>query len=177
LIGSQDSKPTPAANPHAFWVGLALMAVFACAGVGGGTWALERVLLERSLYAEGRVTSGIVLQKRTNETKGSSGGTKSTTYSVRYRFEAGPRTVTDEARIERSRFYDLSEDAAIQVRYLPDDPEESLPDGSRLSGLFLFYVVFGYAIGLGALTAVCGMIAGRVRGDAGERSPLSRNAA
>ncbi len=72
-------------------------------------------------------------------------------------------TIDNEARIEGKRFYPLKKSDPIDIRYLPGEPEKNLPDGSRLSGLFIFFAAFGFVIGSGALAVVIGMIVEKVR--------------
>lgn len=153
------SKPTP----YAFWIGLPLMLLFVGAGIGGGRWALNRILLERTLYKDGEVTSGVVLQKKMAESRASGGSTQKTVYSVSYRFEVDSRSISNEARVEGKLFRPLKNGDPIAIRYLPTDPNKNLPDGSRLSSLFMFFTVFGFTIGLAALVVTIGMIVDRVR--------------
>ena len=163
MSNGKDTDRAPSPPPYAFWIGLPLMLLFVGAGFGGGTWALDRILLERALYKDGEVIPGILLRKSAHHTKAAFGGTNKTVYTVSYRFEVDAGTVYNEARIEGKRFYPLKNGDSIDIRYLPDNPEKNLPDGSRLSGLFIFFAAFGFVIGSGALVVVIGMIVDRAR--------------
>lgn len=119
--------------------------------------------MEHALYKDGKVTSGFVLKKKMFESKASIGSTQKTVYSINYRFEVDTRCISNVARIERKLFYTLKNGSSIVIRYLPNDPNKNLPDGSRLSSLFIFFTVFGFIIGLGELVVVIGMIVDKVR--------------
>jgi len=148
------------ASPKSFMIGFPFMLVFVFSGIGGGLWALDRVLLERALYSEGKVTTGVVLQKIESNTKGDRGVPKKV-FHVKYRFEDNYRSIVNEARVEGEQFTRLKLGEAIEVRYLPDEPDRNLPDGSRLASLFILFVIFGFIVGLGALVVAIGMLVDR----------------
>ncbi|GMR15754.1 MAG: hypothetical protein BMS9Abin31_0043 [Gammaproteobacteria bacterium] len=151
-------------SPYAFWIGLPLMLLFVAAGIGGGSWALDRIFLEDTLYKNGEVIQGIVFEKKKIEGARHSDSLRTTIYEVSYSFEIGSRSIIkSDVRIEGQRFSFLKKGEAIDIRYLPSNPYKNLPDGSRLSNLFTFFAIFGFIIGLGALVVAVGMIVDRVR--------------
>jgi len=163
-MNNKNTVSKPAPSPNAFWIGLPFMMFFVIVGIGGATWTLNRILLERVLYNEGVVAPGIVLNKEVfSSTKRAGDGVTKTTYTVSYRFNVNSRGITNETRVEGDIFYPLKNGGAIDIRYLPDNPDKNLPDGTHLTGIYIFFSIFGYLVGLGALVVVIGMIVDKVR--------------
>jgi len=151
------NKKKNIASPNAFLIGFPFMLFFVFAGIGGGLWALDRILLERILYSDGKLISGVVLQKIESNTKGDNAVHKRVHY-IKYRFKVNNRSIVNEARVEGEHFTRLKPGGSIGIRYLPDEPDKSLPDGSHLSRLFILFVIFGFIVGLGASVVAIGML-------------------
>ncbi len=140
------------------------MLLFVGAGIGGGSWALDRILLERSLYKKGEVTKGVVFERKKIEGARHPGNLRTTIYEVSDSFKVGSRSIIkSDVRIEGERFSYLKKGESIDIRYLPSDSNKNLPDGSRLTNLFTFFAIFGFLIGLGALVVAIGITRDRFR--------------
>lgn len=150
-------------GPRSFWIGLPLMLLFAGSGLGGSSWAIDRIVLEKSLYESGVLTSAALVRKEevgAHTSPRTSGGT---VYRLIYRFDGGAGEIEGAARVSAKQFFSLRPGQSFQVRYLPEDPTRNLPDGSRLSGLFYIFAIVGGVVGLGASVVVVGMILTRIR--------------
>jgi hypothetical protein len=158
---SVRARPTGAK----FWVGLVVVLGFASVCLGGGMWALDRVLLQYSLDERGQVASGEILRKEgKEEIRGVPGGnTQDTVYEITYRFRVGAKTVIGTERTDPRQFFDAHPGDAIRIRYLPDDPSRNRPQGYSLTAGDWVGTGLGLVAGVFFLIVAVGMIVTRIR--------------
>lgn len=151
----------------AFVVGVLLMTVFVAAGGGGAWWGVERILLHRALEREGATVEGRVLrvEKTTSRTTGSAG---SSSFDVSYRYPVEDRELEASARIPSELAHRLHADEPIEIRYLPEEPDRSLPVRAPLDNVFWLAAAFGTVIAGGAVIVLVGMVVTQLR----HRSPV-----
>jgi hypothetical protein len=145
-----------------FLVGLGLMLVFVVAGVGGGVWGLEQILLHHQLQTKGEVTRGEVLGKEQLDSR-SFPAAGHTAYEVTFAFEVEGERIQRTARIGQDLYSRLSRGQSLPVRYLPGSPERSLPAEVRLGGIYWLATAFGFAVAAGAAVVAVGMTLTRLR--------------
>jgi hypothetical protein len=137
---------------------LLVMLLFAGAGWGGAYSVSSRLSLERAVYRDGILTSGLVLQKTSSSSPG-----WSTTYYLTYAFDSPKGRMASEAEVDTALWYRSKQGAAIAVRYVPDGPERNLPEGAHPANGYLFPLVSSSAVGLLCTIVIVGIIVNQLR--------------
>jgi len=87
-----------------FLIGLALMSVFAVAGVGGGPLAFSHISLKYQPKEKGRVIAGVVLSKRQIDSRAFPSASGHA-YEITYRFSVDDLAFKGTSRVDRHVFF------------------------------------------------------------------------
>ena len=144
----QQSRPrrvrlSGTGRAFALWIAL-LLAGAPTAAVFMYRAALDQREVARRLDAEGAVTEARVTWLK-RESKDSNRA------SVYYEFFAGGRVYSARANVRMAQWRELRVGAALPVRYITSNPDESIPDGltPRVLPLWLPYLLAGVMLAAG----------------------------
>ncbi|MCA9881904.1 MAG: DUF3592 domain-containing protein [Anaerolineaceae bacterium] len=135
---------------------LILMSIFAWASFSQYQMTVSN---QNLLNTVGITTDGTVMQKYTESRRSTTSNTSSTTYYVRYRFDANPELGLDlisaEQEVSRDFFNTVRENRDVTVTYLQDNPEVSRievlnDEGFILVATALSLLIFGVALFMAA---------------------------
>ncbi|MCA9895110.1 MAG: DUF3592 domain-containing protein [Anaerolineae bacterium] len=135
---------------------LILMPIFAWASFSQYQMTVSN---QNLLNTVGITTDGTVMQKYTESRRSTTSNTRSTTYYVRYQFDANPELGLDlisaEQEVSRDFFNTVRENRDVTVTYLQDNPEVSRievlnDEGFILVATALSLLIFGVALFMAA---------------------------
>ncbi|MCA9890539.1 MAG: DUF3592 domain-containing protein, partial [Anaerolineae bacterium] len=135
---------------------LILMPIFAWASFSQYQMTVSN---QNLLNTVGITTDGTVMQKYTESRRSTTSNTSSTTYYVRYQFDANPELGLDlisaEQEVSRDFFNTVRENRDVTVTYLQDNPEVSRievlnDEGFILVATALSLLIFGVALFMAA---------------------------
>jgi|WetSurMetagenome_2_1015567.scaffolds.fasta_scaffold17161_2 hypothetical protein len=159
-LADEDSEQ-PRFKAKNFWIGLPVILLFCAVCWMGLFYAATQIFHEQQVYKKGVVAIGTVIKKIEH----SSIDSTDATYYVTYTFRTSTRNlVNDKVRIDYGLWNGFKVNGPIIVRYIPDQPEINLPDGTHMSEFY--YWAGGVSLAGSLLFAVIlfGMLIKKIAG-------------
>jgi hypothetical protein len=157
----EEETVRPHFKARNFWIGLPVVLFFCVITWMGFLYAANQIRTERLVYKHGIIATGTVIKKILYDSNDSSEQNQYIIYS--FQAPAGS-TVRKEIRVGPEFWDHLKDNGPISIRYVPDKPELSLPDGWHMTEFYYWAGGVSLAGALFFSTVFIGMLVKKFSG-------------